>query len=75
MENAQQVAVELFSVPWNHHIYSVYGSSFYSKLSADLRREIPNSIGLSVSNLRYMKYFYERYRGLFQNHQQPVDAL
>ena len=42
---------------------SSYGSGFFKKLSRDLRKEIPDASGFSVSNLRYMKWFYERYSG------------
>lgn len=38
-----------------------YGSQFYSVLSSDLRRELPDVSGLSERNLRYMKDFYLLY--------------
>ena len=38
---------------------SRWGNSFYESLSTDLRRSIPNAKGFSVTNLRYMRRFYE----------------
>lgn len=38
-----------------------YGKGFFKKLSSDLAREIPNVKSFSVTNLKYMKYFYELY--------------
>ena len=35
-----------------------YGSRFYSRLSADLRSELPGVEGLSETNIRYAKRFY-----------------
>ena len=34
---------------------------FYNKLSLDLGKELPEVRSFSVTNLRYMKYFYELY--------------
>ncbi|MCD7731974.1 MAG: PDDEXK nuclease domain-containing protein [Oscillospiraceae bacterium] len=50
-----------------------YGSSFYETLSKDLRRELPDVKGLSATNLKYTRYFYELYSPYFVNRQQPVD--
>ena len=52
---------------------SRWGSGFYKKLSSDLQKEIPNVKGLSVTNLKYMKKFYEMYSPL--NRPQLVDDL
>ncbi|MBQ7243453.1 MAG: DUF1016 family protein [Bacilli bacterium] len=52
---------------------STYGSGFYSRLSADLRKTLPDARGFSVTNLRYMRLFYERYSPLLSNRQQPVN--
>ncbi|HEL0567440.1 TPA: DUF1016 domain-containing protein, partial [Streptococcus equi subsp. zooepidemicus] len=52
---------------------SRWGSGFYKKLSSDLQNEIPNVKGFSVTNLKYMKKFYEIYSPL--NRPQPVDDL
>ena len=38
-----------------------YGKGFFRKLSSDLTREIPDVKSFSVTNLKYMKYFYELY--------------
>lgn len=52
---------------------SRWGSGFYKKLSSDLQEEIPNVKGFSVTNLKYMKKFYEMYSPL--NRPQTVDDL
>ena len=41
------------------HVNSEWGSKFLYKLSNDLKKLIPNSKCFSISNLRYMKRFYE----------------
>ena len=41
----------------------VYGSGFFSRLSADLKEAIPGADGLSSQNLRYCLHFYELYGG------------
>ncbi len=38
-----------------------YGTGFYKKLSADLREVLPDVKSFSVTNLYYMKAFYELY--------------
>lgn len=48
---------------------SVYGSEFFRKISKDLQRELPDIKSFSVSNLRYMCWFYELYQ---KNPQQDV---
>ena len=40
---------------------NTYGSGLYKRLSADLRKEIPDVKSFSVTNLHYMKWFYELY--------------
>lgn len=52
---------------------SKWGNGFYKKLSSDLQKEIPNVKGFSVTNLKYMKKFFEMYSSL--NRPQPVDDL
>lgn len=52
---------------------SKWGNGFYKKLSSDLQKEIPNVKGFSVTNLKYMKKFFEMYSPL--NRPQPVDDL
>lgn len=50
-----------------------YGTGFYQKLSKDLTAELPDVKGLSPTNLKYTKYFYELYAPYFENRPQPVD--
>ena len=52
---------------------SRWGSGFYKKLNSDLKNEILNVKGFSVTNLKYMKNFYEMYSPL--NRPQLVDDL
>ena len=51
-----------------------YGSGFYKRLSNDLKNELPGVKGLSPTNLKYMKYFYELYKDV-ENRQQAVDEF
>lgn len=44
-----------------NYLDNKYGSQFYSVLSSDLRRELPDVSGLSKRNIRYMKDFYLLY--------------
>ena len=48
-----------------------YGSNFYSSLSNDLQRLIPNTMGFSETNLKLCKRFYMLYSNI-QNRQQLV---
>ena len=50
---------------------NIYGSDFYGTLSRDLQAVLPDAKGFSVTNLKYMRRFYE----LYQNHPQAVDDL
>lgn len=43
-----------------------YGSKFYSVLSSDLRKVLPNVDGFSASSIRYAKRFYTTYNQLFK---------
>ena len=38
-----------------------WGGRFFHNLSTDLKYEIPNAACFSVTNLKYMKYFYEMF--------------
>ena len=49
---------------------ALYGSDFYNRISKDLRTELPDVKSFSVTNLRYMCWFYELY---FKNPQQLVE--
>lgn len=54
---------------------NTYGSGFFLKLSKDLRTEFPEIKGLSESNLKYCKRFYQFYNQTDKNRQQVVDDL
>jgi len=54
---------------------NTYGSGFFNQVSADLQRELPDVKGLSTTNLRYFKYFYELYSPLVLNRPQHADNL
>ena len=43
-----------------------WGTGFYEKLSGDLKKALPDVKGFAVSNLRYMKRFYELYCGVIR---------
>lgn len=51
-----------------------YGSEFYKNISNDLRDVFPDVHSFSVTNLKYMKYFYELYSE-FENRPQLEDDL
>ena len=53
----------------------VRDAGFYQKLSADLKLAIPNATGLSVSNIKYARYFYELYAGVAYRQQVADDNL
>ncbi len=44
-----------------------YGKSFFENLSADLKDVLPDVKSFSVTNLRYMKWFYELYPDAYIN--------
>jgi len=52
-----------------------YGSKFYASLSRDLKEEIPDVEGLSESNIRYCKRFYQLYCQAIENLPQVVEEL
>lgn len=52
---------------------NTYGSGFFNRLSADLQRELPDVKGLSTTNIKYFKYFFELYSPLLENRLQVVD--
>ena len=54
---------------------SKWGSGFFNQLSLDLRSEFPNATGFSVTNLKYMKRWYDFYYEKFKNRQWPVDEI
>ena len=89
---ACKINAELLKFYWNlgrdisvMNAENTYGTNFYKKLSADLCEALPDVKSFSVTNLRYMKYFYELYpngeihpqtgdnSSLLQNHPQLGD--
>ena len=65
---AVKVNTEMLSFYWElgrdiskYDLDNKYGSRFYSVLSKDLQRELPNVSGLTERNIRYMKSFYLLY--------------
>ena len=52
-----------------------YGGKFYATLSADLRREMPGVEGLSESNIRYAKRFFQLYADRSRILQQLVEEF
>ena len=51
-----------------------YGAQFYKQLSRDIQAILPDARSFSVSNLKYMRYFYEMYPTV-SNRQQLADDL
>ena len=49
-----------------------YGSGFYNRLSSDLKTIFPDINSFSVTNLKYMKYFYDLYADI-ENRPQLAD--
>ena len=54
---------------------NTYGSDFFNRLSADLRRDIPDAKGLSVINIRYMHRFYCLYAPIVESGEQSAEQL
>ena len=54
---------------------SKWGSGFFNQLSLDLRSEFPDATGFSVTNLKYMKRWYDFYYKKVKNRQWPVDEI
>lgn len=46
---------------FKYNLDNKYGSRFYSVLTSDLQKELPNVSGLTERNIRYMKSFYLLY--------------
>ena len=51
------------------------GLPFFDTLSRDLCSELPDLKGLSVTNLKYMKYLYSLFCNEAENRPQVVDDL
>ena len=54
---------------------SKWGSGFFNQLSLDLRSEFPDATGFSVTNLKYMKRWYDFYYEKFKDRQWSVDEI
>ena len=54
---------------------SKWGSGFFETLSRDLRDALPDVKGLSVTNLKYMKYVFNLFCEEMENRPQLVDEL
>ena len=54
---------------------SKWGSGFFDQLSLDLRTAFPNETGFSVTNLKYMKRWYEFYNERVAIRQRVVDEI
>jgi len=54
---------------------SRWGNGFYDHLSKDLQTQLPNASCFSVTNLKYIKYFYELYNQCNINCPQVGDEL
>lgn len=52
-----------------------YGSGFYNAISTDLKDIFPDVKSFSTTNLKYMRYYYEMYPSVPENHPQLVDEL
>ncbi len=57
------------------HAMSQWGSAFFDCLSLDLKAEFPEHTGFSVTNLKYIKRWYEFYNQEDINRQQPIDGM
>lgn len=75
---ATKVNREMLSFYWSigHDISESYNEakyekSFFKNLSLDLQDALPDVKSFSVTNLKYMKYFYDLYKN--SNRQQAVD--
>lgn len=82
LKAAVHVNTEMIRMYWfigkeisDKHAESLWGTSFYKTMSQSLKEEFPNVSGFSVTNLKYMKRFFEFYIGDDSNRQQVVDDL
>lgn len=62
---------EMLKLYWNigkdiseNKMDSSYGTKFFETLSRDLKSDFPDLQGFSVTNLKYIKRFYEFYKGI-----------
>lgn len=79
---AIKVNTELLKLYWdigqeitNRNLESQWGSKLYSTISIEFKEEFPGVEGFSVSNLKYMKRFFQFYSNDSSIGQQAVDQL
>ena len=82
LKAAVQVNTEMIRMYWHigkeisdMHADAIWGTSFYKTMSQSLKEEFPSVNGFSVTNLKYMKRFFEFYKSDNANRQQVVDDL
>lgn len=82
LKAAVRINTELLLLYWDigkdivqRDVESKWGSKIYSTLSAELKDAFPGIKGFSVTNLKYMKRFYQFYSVEQEIGQQPVDQL
>ena len=82
LKAAVQVNTEMIRMYWHigkeisdMHADAIWGTGFYKTMSRSLKEEFPSVSGFSVTNLKYMKRFFEFYKNDNENRQQVVDDL
>ena len=82
LKAAVQVNTEMIRMYWHigkeisdMHADAIWGTGFYKTMSRSLKEEFPSVNGFSVTNLKYMKRFFEFYKSDNANRQQVVDDL
>ena len=82
LKAAVQVNTEMIRMYWHigkeisdMHADAIWGTSFYKTMSQSLKEEFPSVNGFSVTNLKYMKRFFEFYKSDNANRQQVVEEL
>lgn len=82
LKAAVQVNTEMIRMYWHigkeisdMHADAIWGTGFYKTMSRSLKEEFPSVSGFSVTNLKYMKRFFEFYKSTDENRQQVVDDL
>ncbi|MCM1568586.1 MAG: DUF1016 N-terminal domain-containing protein [Roseburia sp.] len=82
LKAAVQVNTEMIRMYWHigkeisdMHADAIWGTGFYKTMSRSLKEEFPSVSGFSVTNLKYMKRFFEFYKSDNKNRQRVVDDL
>ena len=82
LKAAVQVNTEMIRMYWHigkeisdKHADAIWGTGFYKTMSQSLKEEFPSVSGFSVTNLKYMKRFFEFYKSDNEKRQQVVDDL